>query len=109
MGAGTWPGGRAGSGSQEQQLLNVACQPRGCACGGSGGDMGTQCALLSGKKFCHERRGELFPPRGAAAASLTPGMCCDWLPVEGKLLCSRKLSCHFASQSREVIGCKTKA
>lgn len=48
----------AGTGSQEQSLLSMACQPRGCARDGSGGRVGPQYALLPGKKFCRERLGE---------------------------------------------------
>ena len=48
----------AGTGSQEHSLLSMACQPRGCACDGSGGRLGPQYALLVGKKFCRERLGE---------------------------------------------------
>lgn len=35
------PCGQAGTGSQEQCLLSVACQPRGCACSGSWSRVGT--------------------------------------------------------------------
>ena len=55
------PRGQAGTGSQEQRLLSVACQPHGCACDGSGGGVGPQCALLPGKKF--------FPGRGRESSS----------------------------------------
>lgn len=61
------PCGQAGTASQEQCLLSVACQPRGCACSGSWSRVGTQCTLLPGK-FYRER-----PPRAVPGTLGCPG------------------------------------
>lgn len=72
--------------------------------------MGTECALLSGKKFCKERTRELFPaPWGAPAASLTLGVLCDGLHLEGNLLCSSKLAVTSPLEPPQVFGCKMRA
>lgn len=104
------PRGRAGTGSQEQCLLSVECQPLGVLRRERGRPGDRVCAapwkeVLQGEAG----RGELFPARwDAPAASLTPGYLgtgCIW--KESYSEAGSGLSLRL-SETR-VIGCKTRA